>query len=400
MPLNSRPVIVSYSGVHQAYQIALAAEEIGLLEAFYGSILDAPGKWGGRLNRIFGKDALCNRRCEGLPPDRFVEYPWPELLASAKRFAGWARRDEWIWVARQFDRHTAQVISTTDCRLLVGVENCAVESFKVGRSRGIKLVYDCPGFNPEISDQAAQRAAEEWHLPRPGPSDAALIKANKDQELTLADCILVYSEVHQRSWAQRGVEPQKFCRIPLSIEQGLWFPQPETKPHQGPLRVLFAGGGTLMKGLPYLLEAVEQCGGGLQLACVGPVQVELQPLVARLRNAEVFPPVPKSRLREVYWKHDVLVLPSLGDSFGFVALEAMACGLPVVVTENCGVPVPDPAWRVPIMNSAAIAQRLEYYACDREALVRDGERAQVFARQFTPERYRGQIASLFQKLLG
>jgi glycosyltransferase involved in cell wall biosynthesis len=109
--------------------------------------------------------------------------------------------------------------------------------------------------------------------------------------------------------------------------------------------------------------------------------------------------VSKSQLRDVYWKHDVLVLPSLGDSFGFVALEAMACGLPVIVTENCGVPVPDSAWRVPIMNSTAIARRLEYYASDRDALARDGKIAQVFAKQFTPERYREQIKNLLQKLL-
>ncbi|HEY5040694.1 MAG TPA: hypothetical protein VIK53_01690, partial [Verrucomicrobiae bacterium] len=62
--------------------------------------------------------------------------------------------------------------------------------------------------------------------------------------------------------------------------------------------------------------------------------------------------------------------------------------------------VPDPAWRVPIMDSDAIAQRLEHYAHDRESLARDGQIAQQFARQFTPERYREQIKTLLRKLLG
>jgi glycosyltransferase involved in cell wall biosynthesis len=385
--------------VHQAFQIALAAEEAGLLDTFYGSIFDAPGKWGGRAGFLFGKNALANRRCPGLPSERLVEYPRPEFVSRLKRIGGFARRDEWIWTAMRFDRHIATVLSKRNCRLFVGVENCAAESFRVGHRRSMKLVYDCPGFNPELSDQLARQAADEWKLPRPEPSDAPVIRANKDQELALADRVLVYSEVHQRSWEQRGVPTEKFVRIPLWIEPSVWLPQPEASPSRGLLRVLYAGRGTLRKGLPYLVDAVRKCGSLARLDCIGKIQKELQPLVSALPNVNVFEPVPKAQLRNHYWNHDVLVLPSLGDSFGFVALEAMACGLPVIVTENCGVPVPDPAWRVPIMNSNAVAQRLEHYAKDREALARDGQTAQQFARQFTSERYREQIKNLLLRLL-
>ena len=38
----------------------------------------------------------------------------------------------------------------------------------------------------------------------------------------------------------------------------------------------------------------------------------------------------------------------------------MAGGLPVIVTENCCVPVPDSVRRVPIMDSTATAQHLEF----------------------------------------
>jgi len=40
--LKDRPVIVTYSGAHRAFQIAQAAHEAGLLDIFYGSIFDAP----------------------------------------------------------------------------------------------------------------------------------------------------------------------------------------------------------------------------------------------------------------------------------------------------------------------------------------------------------------------
>lgn len=46
--------------------------------------------------------------------------------------------------------------------------------------------------------------------------------------------------------------------------------------------------------------------------------------------------VPKLELAGDYNESSVFVLPSLADSYGLVTLEAMACGLPVVVTENSG----------------------------------------------------------------
>jgi len=39
------------------------------------------------------------------------------------------------------------------------------------------------------------------------------------------------------------------------------------------------------------------------------------------------------------------------------------------------------------------------YAGDRDALERDGQIAEQFARQFTPERYREQIKALLRRLL-
>ena len=45
--LRGRPpgITLGYIGVHQIYQLALAAHEIGRLDRFYCSLLDAPGKW-------------------------------------------------------------------------------------------------------------------------------------------------------------------------------------------------------------------------------------------------------------------------------------------------------------------------------------------------------------------
>ena len=132
---------------------------------------------------------------------------------------------------------------------------------------------------------------------------------------------------------------------------------------------------------------------------MGQFNPELKELISRHHGHKHIPYVPKDQLRQIYREHDVLVMSSLGDSFGFVAMEAMAAGLPVIVSSHSGVPLPDDSWRVPAMDSKAIAVRLEHYLTDRRSVQDDGELAAVFAREFTPQRYRKSISEIYRSLL-
>ncbi len=77
----------------------------------------------------------------------------------------------------------------------------------------------------------------------------------------------------------------------------------------------------------------------------------------------------------------------------------MACGIPVLLSENCGVPVPDPAWRVSAMDSRTIASRIQYYLDQPERLLHDASLCCAFVRQFTPERFRERMKAEYLKLL-
>jgi D-inositol-3-phosphate glycosyltransferase len=68
---------------------------------------------------------------------------------------------------------------------------------------------------------------------------------------------------------------------------------------------------------------------------------QLEQLAADLGIAEsvrFFPPQPPARLAEHYRAADVAVVPSHNESFGLVALEAQACGTPVVAAAVGGLP--------------------------------------------------------------
>ena len=222
--------------------------------------------------------------------------------------------------------------------------------------------------------------------------------ARKADEYATADRLLVYSEVHRRSFLLAGFPEERLFECPLWVDSEQWFPDahPGT-PRSGKLRVLFVGGINLRKGVPFLLEAARELGDTIELTLVGAVAAEMTPILhAHPTPLKLIEPQTKAALRTIFTSHDVLVLPSIADSFGFVGLEAMACGLPVIVTENCGVPVPDPAWRVPIMDAPALAARLAHYAANRDAVAADRQSALAFAVDFTPARYRREIGRLLR----
>jgi len=399
--MNGGGVTVAYSGVHQAYQIACAAHEAGLLDGFYCSIVDAAGKWGRILSRVGGRHRLITRRIDSIPSNKLHECPTPWLyqMAIARLFPG--LKQDWLKANDHFDKYVAKRLERSRSSLFVGVETCAARSFAAAKQLGMTLVLECPGVDSEYLDERASLAASQLGLSIERSADSQGMRERKDAELNLADRVIVCSEYQKTTMERRGVDPGKFSVMPLWVDSAFWNVGPRHQPSSGPLRVLYAGRISLRKGIPYLLQAAQACRGAVGLTLVGSIDRDISPLLQTASaSASIHYPVCKSRLREFYAENDLLVLPTLGDAFGFVALEAMACGLPVVVTENCGVPVPDPAWRVPVMDAEAIAARLEMYAGNRVALREDGERALHFARQFTPERYRKGIGTALHRFLG
>ena len=99
--------------------------------------------------------------------------------------------------------------------------------------------------------------------------------------------------------------------------------------------------------------------------------------------------VPRSRVMDEFRRADVFVLPTLCDSFALVHLEAMACGVPVITTPNCGSVVRDgvDGFIVPIRDAAAIADKVELLLTDRALRARMGRSARERAEEFTWARY-------------
>lgn len=106
--------------------------------------------------------------------------------------------------------------------------------------------------------------------------------------------------------------------------------------------VTFAGRLTHNKGVDVLLKAAKEYENDKVLTLIaggGTVYDELYELSKKLelKNVVFLGNQTHDSLRKIYNISDVLAVPSREEAFGLVALEALACGLPVIGTNSGGM---------------------------------------------------------------
>jgi glycosyltransferase involved in cell wall biosynthesis len=212
------------------------------------------------------------------------------------------------------------------------------------------------------------------------------------QKWALSDQVLVPSEYCWQSSIALGCDSAKLSLVPYGIPEH-WF-ELQLKPHSG--RVLFVGQVGLRKGNHVLAEAcriLKARGVVFECRVAGPPQVDVtQPL---FEGPTYLGQVPRSQVQKEFRYADFFVLPTLADSFGLVHLEAMACGVPVITTPNCGSVVRDgvDGFIVPIRDASALADRMQQLVQDRQLRDQMGAAARQRAREFTWARYGERLLS-------
>jgi glycosyltransferase involved in cell wall biosynthesis len=168
--------------------------------------------------------------------------------------------------------------------------------------------------------------------------------------------------------------------------------------------VLFAGSITQRKGVKYLLEAIKQLDSPmLELVMVGDIVGNSAALEAYKGYFRSVGYVSHELLAAYFGMSDVLVLPSIYDAFGLVALEAMAAGLPVIVSEHTAAGsdvVRDgiDGFVIPIRDIGALKDRLMRLYSNEELRIQMGRNGQERVKQFNWDSYKTRLAELIGRI--
>jgi hypothetical protein len=158
------------------------------------------------------------------------------------------------------------------------------------------------------------------------------------------DRIWCISSLVRDSYLADGVGAEKLELLPLGVDVSRYArPAAAARTARGTL--LSVGNGGPEKGVHLLMEALLRMDrSDLDAILNGNVPAYFEPIFEDLRahlaakgiGVTLAPGDPRAN----YWRSSVHVLPSVHESFGLVVLEAMAAGLPVVVSDRVGASQP------------------------------------------------------------
>jgi glycosyltransferase involved in cell wall biosynthesis len=168
------------------------------------------------------------------------------------------------------------------------------------------------------------------------------------------------------------VDPDRMAVVPVGVDIDLFKPLPEVAVVPGRL-VTTASADVAMKGLKFLLEAVAKLRterDDVHLVVIGKRKPggASDATIKRLGledHVEFVTGVSERRIIELYSEAQMAVVPSLYEGFSLPAIEAMACGTPLVGTTGGAVPEVigkdgDTAMVVPPGDSEALAAKIRW----------------------------------------
>lgn len=171
--------------------------------------------------------------------------------------------------------------------------------------------------------------------------------------------------------------------------------------------LVFAGNPFVRKGLKYVIEALPKLENNYyKLLIIGQDDPNKMPYVEMINELGLKDKVIwvglTPDIKKYFAASDIFILPTRYEPFGIVIIEAMASGLPVVVSklsgaaeliddEKDGMKIEDPT------NSDEIAEKLNYLIKNDIVRKEMGRKAREKAEEFTWEKAAEQMLEVFEK---
>jgi Glycosyltransferase len=396
-------VILSHVARHHAYETAFALQSAGWLKRFYTSFYDEkrpPFKH--RLLRTFIPKSLAkkmsNRFREGLDESKITSFYFPELLERTPFQKIVGKYNMMNLKGELFDRRVS--MQDLGCDIFHGFEGAVLHSMRKAKQQGAITVLDYPIFHYKTIREVL---TDEYKLLKLEIPDFLLKRdiniLRKEQEISEADYIFVPTKRIADDFVRYGKEREKVKCISYGFNPNRFF---VSQKKDAIFRILFVGIVGVRKGVHYLLEAVKQLNlKNIEVLLISPIEEEFKPVLSRYEGLfKHIHSLPNEDLLQVYQNSSILILPSLIEGSSLVIYEAMACGLPIIASENAGAVARDgkDGFIIPIKNIEILKEKILLLYENEDLRSKMGESAAEYVKQFTWENYYKNLQRVYQEI--
>ena len=352
-------VVLTHPNRQYSHQTAIALHRAGLLEGYWTGVPARP-VLEGTLLRPLGRLLEKHSLVDVLPSDRVKHCFWGPL---ARRLAlplpkGWAVDVEHRGMAA-FDRWCARRVADSGADIVAGAENASLETFRAAKEAGMTTVLEAASFHHEWQD-------DFYDYPESAAVHAR-INERKDREIERADRIHTVSALARQSYVDAGVSAETVIATTIGCDLSRFHPRQndDTRESEAPFTFIFAGHAGKRKGTDTLLAAcrrLDRQDVPYRVWVAGATEDQLS--WESTASVERLGWLSHDELATRYRAADCFVLPSRHDSFGMVVVEAMACGIPAIVSEQTGareaITEGNSGWIIPANDTEALASKMKW----------------------------------------
>lgn len=294
------------------------------------------------------------------------------------------------WVASYLSKNSSLIDEET---VFIGRAGMSEHSFVEAKKKGALTVLHSSWMHPYTQNSILRKEYKELGIKSSPILKRRILK--QLSEIEIVDKIWCISDLVYESYINNGVIEKKLFNISLGVDfEHYSILNNENELYakrKSSFKILFVGQVNYEKGAHLLLESIRtsklnNCEVIFNGSLVKDFKKEFYLYKKNLEKRNIKVRLDPGDPLENYKQASIFVLPSIHESFGLVVLEAMASGIPVIVSDNVGakdcVVDEKTGFIFESHNLQNLKDKVEFFFLNRSEIVNKGKNASEIAKNY------------------
>ena len=413
-------ILIVHPGRQHSFRVATALSHYGILDSYVTTVYNKDSSLAMRICKaILSGDALKKaekRKCPDVADKQVVQfceigglfYLLLLRVDKSKYVAEWYRKK----LSIIFQKRVAKHIIKNHIEAVISYDSNSMILFDLLKKKAPSVIrimdnaaacrnylYQTYHAGDEFCGEFRKTYYEDFMKNRE-------IADSYGEEVKLADLHIVASSFAAEALRINGIKDKQILVVPYGVNQEFFVPnEKKEKDEKDTLKVLFVGEINQRKGIYQVLEAAKFFAGkNVEFNLVGGGREVKEELYTEYEQYVNFcgGMIPEE-LRKVYAESDIFVLPTQGEGFGLVILEALSAGLPVIVSSLCAGPdiIEDGynGFIIDAYRKEELINRIEWFSNHRDEISKMSKNARCSVQQYSWDNYeRNLVTGLIDKI--